>query len=111
MTYPVFNEAEAMARVGDKNLLLELLNDFSQVPELDWDRYDSCLAEQDTKTLEMISHSIKGMAGNLSLTAIYHAATALNDDLRNGFLVPAKVHYEELKTEVERFREWLKTYN
>lgn len=110
MPYPIFNEAEAMERVGDKELLLELLHDFEQVDELDWIRFDQCLQTGNLESLQLISHSIKGMAGNLSLTGIYLTASALNDDLRNGFLTPAKAHYKELQSEVDRFREWLKTY-
>jgi HPt (histidine-containing phosphotransfer) domain-containing protein len=110
MPYPIFNEQEALDRVGDKELLKELLTDFSVSRELDWDKLDRLVSSSDFTALEMLSHSIKGVSGNLSLTGIYLTSTALNDTLRLREIDLVKRHCEMLKIEVERFLAFLPGY-
>jgi len=94
----------------DKDFLKELLIDFANMKELDWKVFDNYLLNNDTKSMELTSHSIKGVAGNLALTGIYHAATNLNDALKLGHLDNVKSCFEQLKYEVERFRIFLHDY-
>lgn len=110
MQYPILNEQEAINRVYDKDLLKELLADFSDMKELDWNVFDQHIAANNLTELDRISHSIKGVSGNLALTGIYKTATALNDTIKLGEAELIKRHYEEMKLEVERFRIFLPEY-
>lgn len=110
MQYPILNEQEAIGRVYDKDLLKELLVDFTNMKELDWSIFEKCLSEHNVQDIDRISHSIKGVAGNLALTGIFHSATELNNSVKLGELELVKRHFEELKLEVVRFRAFLPEY-
>jgi HPt (histidine-containing phosphotransfer) domain-containing protein len=110
MPYLIFNEQEALERVYDKELLKELLVDFSEMKELNWNIFEQHLKDLNYDELDHISHSIKGVSGNLSLTGIYLAATALNDVLRQHDISNIVTCLQELKAEVERFRVFLPEY-
>lgn len=110
MQHQILNEKEAINRVYDKDLLKELLTDFADMKELDWAIFEKCLEESNLKDIDRISHSIKGVAGNLALTGIYTTATELNNSVKLGEIELIKRHFEELKLEVERFRAFLPEY-
>jgi hypothetical protein len=110
MIYPVFNEAEALERVYDKEFIKELLKDFSEMKELNWDVFDAYIKQGDYAAMDLVSHTIKGTSGNLALTGIYQAATTLNDAIRLMDIAVITSFYSELKQEVERFREFLPGY-
>jgi hypothetical protein len=110
MPYPILNEQEALERLSDKDFLKELLQEFNTLPELNWSVFDQHFRQKNIKAMEDISHSIKGVAGNLSLTGIFYAAKALNDKIKLGETEFINRYYEELKLEVERFRGWLGKY-
>lgn len=110
MPYDILNEAEAMDRVFDKELLRELLVEFSEMKELNFDFINQSFINNNLKELEQISHTIKGAAGNLALTGIYKSATALNDSLKLNELEFLNRYFEELKVQIERFREFLPQY-
>ncbi len=110
MPYQIINETEAMNRVFDKDLLKELLKEFTEMKELDWQVLDQHISNDDFEAIERISHSIKGVSGNLALAGIYLTSTALNDaaKLENKELI--KLHYDEVKIEVKRFIDFLPGY-
>ena len=110
MPHQILNEPEAMERLTDKAFLKELLIDFNQMKELDWDSFEQHFRDNNIKAMEEISHSIKGVAGNLSLEGIFKSAKALNDTIKLGETEFITRYFEELKIEVERFRGWLGTY-
>jgi two-component system, sensor histidine kinase and response regulator len=110
MPHPILNEAEALERLDDKEFLKELLQDFSKLKELDWTIFEQRFKSKDYKAIEEISHTLKGVAGNLSLTGIFQAAKALNDTIKLGETEFINRYFEELKIEVERFRNWLDSY-
>jgi signal transduction histidine kinase/CheY-like chemotaxis protein/HPt (histidine-containing phosphotransfer) domain-containing protein len=110
MQQPILNEKEAINRVYDKDLLKELLTDFIAMKELDWAVFEKCLSDSNLTDMDRISHSIKGVAGNLALTGIYTSATDLNNSVKLGEIELIKRHFEELKLEVERFRAFLPEY-
>jgi len=110
MEYPVINESEALDRLGDKDFLKELLQDFDQMKELKWNKFDELIQHDDTETIEFITHTIKGASGNLSLKAIFKTSSALSDAARQSDMDKIRTLFEELKIEVERFRAWLPEY-
>jgi signal transduction histidine kinase/CheY-like chemotaxis protein/HPt (histidine-containing phosphotransfer) domain-containing protein len=110
MQYPILNEHEAINRVYDKDLLKELLVDFTNMKELDWQIFDRHILANNLPDIERLSHSIKGVSGNLALTGIYNTSTALNDSIKLGEAALIKRYYEELKLEVDRFLAFLPEY-
>lgn len=110
MPYQIFNENEAMNRVFDKDLIKELLIDFTKMKELDWHVLDQHISKNNFEAIERISHSIKGVSGNLALTGIYMTSTALNDAVKLEKMDLIKFHYEEVKSEVDRFLAFLPEY-
>jgi len=87
---------EALTRFGGNEAIFKtLLKKFMENPyfhelelALDKDSLDLMQAEQAV-------HTLKGVAGNLSLSALYEAATALNKDLKE------QVDYSENYTKVK----------
>ncbi len=110
MPQPVFNEEEALQRAGDRDFLKELLAEFAAMPELDLSRLDELAVREDYEGIYQISHSIKGVAGNLALTGIYLSAISLNDILRLRQPDLLKSCLDRLKEEVERFLAFLPRY-
>lgn len=110
MPYQIFKESEAMDRICDKDLIKELLGEFNQTPELNRDFYDKAIAKADFQELEELSHSLKGVSGNLSLEAIYKTATAMNNAVRQANLDEVNSLLPELMAEIQRFQEWLPEY-
>ncbi len=81
--------AEAMDRFGGnadlfKRLALKFLDDphFSAL--------ENALAAGDVETAYHEAHSLKGVAGNLSFTDLYAAASRVSDALKSGDLPAAK---------------------
>lgn len=110
MEYDIINESEAIGRIGDKDFLAELLQDFNQMPELDLGLITEYIVKNDIDSVELVSHTLKGASGNLALTAICVVATALNNAAGQKNMELIKKHFEALKYEVERFRAWLPLY-
>jgi signal transduction histidine kinase/CheY-like chemotaxis protein/HPt (histidine-containing phosphotransfer) domain-containing protein len=110
MQYPILDEQEAINRVYDRDLLKELLVDFSAMKELEWQIFDQHFANKNYTELEHLTHAIKGVAGNLALTGIYKTSTALNDALKQSQLDRTPTLFQEMKAEVDRFRAYLPGY-
>lgn len=56
----------------------------------------AALAADDFEEAYAQAHSLKGVAGNLSLTALYHAAAHVSDALREGEVELARAHMPEV---------------
>lgn len=110
MEYDIINEREALQRLGDKEFLAELLQDFVQMPELDMESLSASISSSDFDQVEHIAHALKGASGNLALTAVYRISTALDDAAKQKNPDLIKSHFAALKHEVERFRAWLPLY-
>lgn len=106
----IFNETEALDRLMDMALLKELLQEFSFVKELKPELYESAMQEKDYEELDRLSHSLKGVAGNLSLVALYKTATEFNSAVRLNHPELLDGLLEKLKTEIQRFAAWLPEY-
>lgn len=74
---------EALTRVrGNKTIYRKMLGLFLQSKELD--ALEESLGRQDYPQAADLAHAIKGMTGNLSLTALFEASTKLMQELREG---------------------------
>ncbi|GEM_PF-1078273 len=110
MTYDIINEREALQRMGDKEFLADLLQDFVQMPELDMEALSASISSSDFNQVEHMAHTLKGASGNLALTAIYQISTVLDDAAKHRNLDLINECFTALKREVERFRAWLPDY-
>lgn len=86
---------EAMCRFGDNETLFKRL----AVKFLDDPHYEAlknALSESDADTALREAHTLKGVAGNLSFTDLYHAASRVNDALRENDAATANAHMSEV---------------
>lgn len=73
----------ALARIrGNKKLYRRMLGLFLQSTE--FDALEESLAQGDLAKAGEYAHSIKGMTGNLTLTAVFELSTQLMNQLRAG---------------------------
>lgn len=49
----------------------------------EFDKFEAALAEGDNPKAGDVAHAIKGMTGNLSMTALFEASTVLMTELRD----------------------------
>lgn len=72
-----------LARVGNNEVLFKkLLAKFET--SIDMDGFNAALVEKDYLKAGEIVHAAKGIAGNLSLTALFDVSAVLMEELRGG---------------------------
>ncbi|WP_414830231.1 Hpt domain-containing protein [Alteromonas sp. H39] len=76
---------------GNKALLLTLLNKFSDEYRQTDDKMQQYFSQRDFTAARTYIHTLKGVAGNLGLSALFHACKALDDALKQTDAVPE--HY------------------
>jgi len=80
------NETEALKRLGgNKNLYLKLLKSF--LGDASYRNLCQQVAAGDRESAKMSAHTLKGLAGNLSLVALSEEAAAVEHRLKEGLLV------------------------
>ncbi|MDR0426539.1 MAG: Hpt domain-containing protein [Clostridiales bacterium] len=101
------NLEEGLGRMrGNETLYKKLLNIFLSSPE--FDALEEALNADDTRRAVDVAHGIKGMTGNLSLTALFEGSTKLMNELRAGLADPATVAaYRDI---LKKTREEVKAY-
>ena len=97
-----------LARVGNnEGLFKRLLAKFEA--SVDMEGFESALAEKDYLKAGEIVHAAKGIAGNLSLTALFDISSVLMEELRGGAapvdedVVKFKEKFEETKVAVNEY--------
>ncbi|MDR0556914.1 MAG: Hpt domain-containing protein [Treponema sp.] len=76
------NQEEGLKRVrNNKKLYITLLTKFKN--ETNLTELLSCIAEKNYEKAEASAHTLKGLSGNLSLTALCEKATELDAQLKN----------------------------
>ena len=90
MSHVYVNLDEGLSRVrGNAGLYKRMLGMFANSKE--FNAFEEALDAQDWHRAAEVAHAIKGMTGNLSLTAVFEASTQLMVTLRNGAPDPADV--------------------
>ena len=81
---PVYiNLEEGLGRIrGNKSLYKRMLQMYLASPE--FEKLETCFNANDAKGAAEVSHAIKGMVGNLGLTALFEISTALMNSFRAG---------------------------
>ena len=80
---PYVNVAEGMGRVANNKMLFGRLVKMCQA-SAEFQKFEDAVAAGDAHTAGDVAHAIKGMCGNLSMTALFDASAKLCDSLRTG---------------------------
>ncbi len=87
---------DAMARfMNNEALMLKMLQRFTE--DKSFSRLKQAMKEQDVSQAFEAAHTLKGLAGNLSLKELYRQAGILTEDLRRGDLAAASEGMPELE--------------
>lgn len=92
---------EALERfLGNEALLMKFLQRFPS--DRSFPKLREAMAQGDAAAAFEAAHTLKGVAGNLSLTAVHQAACAVVEDLRQGDLRKAESKMPTLERAYER---------
>ncbi len=101
---PIFNRQKAISNfAGNRELLEEMVDYFTDNLDKHIDKLESALQQEDFKTVDSVSHLIKGEAGTLCIERIQLAAGQLEQVSRNRDRDKAKQAIEILKTQIREF--------
>jgi PAS domain S-box-containing protein len=83
------NTADGLRRVaGNKKLYVNLLWQFVESQSDAAEQIKDCMAKDDFSTSQRIAHSVKGVAGNIGASAVYAAASELENIIKQGLSTP-----------------------
>lgn len=105
----IFDKRDAMSRVQDWEFILSLLQMAIESREFNIRHYKDAFLESDYQGLAGLSHALMGVSSNLSLKAIYAVAGRLDQAVKQEDKNNISMEIVNLKDEIDRFREWLKT--
>lgn len=100
--YPVFNRADALSRLLNKEELLQrVITVFlNETPKLLED-LNGYWATKDLKGIERMGHSIKGSASNIGAEALSHAGLQIEEASRAEDLALIEKHIPELEKQLK----------
>lgn len=103
------NVVSGTTRFGGNNALyLKYLKKFPQ--EDSFNKLEQALEAQDVDAAYLAAHTIKGVAGNLSVDSVYEASLPINDALKSGDIVKANQLYPNFRQLYERACKGIKQY-
>jgi len=101
-----------LQRMGDNRVLYRnLLVRFNEYYGDAARRIRNYLKEGETELARQLSHTIKGISGNLSINKVYHSAIALEAQLHSGDIEKAWPLMEQFETALEQVTEALHDLN
>jgi len=101
------NLKETLSRfVDDKDFYISCLNTFTTEEGFE-DLKDAMKSENYTKAFE-VSHSLKGLTGNLGLTPLYETICSFVENLRHQEYSHIKEDYEKVLEKKKEFLELMK---
>ncbi|HYF88330.1 response regulator [Azospirillum sp.] len=103
VTMPGIDVASFLTRTGsERALLLRLLRQFPMQHGRDPDALRAAFADGDLDMAEHITHTLKGLAGNMSAMRLSQEADALTRALRSGNVAPDLAPFEDAFDELLR---------
>lgn len=101
---PGIKVAESVRRIGGNlNLYYALLDKFKTNQQNVAQKIRDALAASDTKTAEILAHTLRGIAGNLGAEDLQNHAELLENNVKNGALGDIASSLELLDHEIEDF--------
>jgi FOG: HPt domain len=80
---PYVNVPEGLGRVANNKMLFARLVKMCQA-STEFQKFEDAVVAGDPVVAGNVAHAIKGMCGNLSMTALFNASAKLCDSLRSG---------------------------
>jgi HPt (histidine-containing phosphotransfer) domain-containing protein len=112
---PTFNEAEALARLGDnKDLLLKISAYFVAYAQGQISELRDAYIGDDTERLRFLTHRMLGSLANFGTSRAYQAAHSLQsllDENTGDGKDGVTATYQEMMRELETFRKELAVYS
>ena len=91
--------------MGNESLMMKFLLRFPEDPS--FPQLKEAMEQGDTARAFTAAHTLKGVAGNLSMNALYQQVSALVEDLRNEDLAAAACKMEDVEQQYLRVVEAL----
>ena len=98
-------------RLEDEELIIEIVPEFLQNDHQYIEQISAALTAGDTKQLQMSAHTLKGAAATVGAVALSQKAKALELLAEELNLDHAQPLLEEIKTELDKVREFLTNPN
>ena len=83
--------------MSDEGLMMKFLLRFPE--DKNFQKLKQAMEEQDTAQAYTAAHTLKGVAGNLAMTALFRQVSAITEDLRAENLTAARSKMEELEAQ------------
>lgn len=88
---------EAMERfMGNEALMMKFLLRFSQ--DENFAKLKQAMVQEDVQAAFEAAHTLKGVAGNLSMKTFFHQVSDIVEELRSGNLAEAEAKMPDLET-------------
>jgi len=104
---PVIAWGQLIDRVGDENLVRELMPICLKDNKVRLDSLSEAVAAKDVGNVKLYAHAIKGSSANLGLESLAQAARRLEHMAASDDLTQAEVCLEMIRAEFERFEEFV----
>ncbi|TCK05638.1 PAS domain-containing hybrid sensor histidine kinase/response regulator [Marinobacterium mangrovicola] len=106
-----FDTQSALRRFGgDEQLLKHLCDQFIEQHSEDAQRIEVAIAKQDRSQAALITHSLKGIAGNLALAELKQQSGTLETSLRRNML-PTEAQLSAFRQSLEQAIEAMRSYS
>ena len=100
---------EAMERfMGNEALMMKFLLRFSQ--DENFAKLKQAMVQEDVQAAFEAAHTLKGVAGNLSMKTFFHQVSDIVEELRSGKLAEAEAKMPDLEAVYERTLDVLKQF-
>lgn len=108
----VFNETEALARLGDnKDLLLKISAYFVVYAQKQIDLLRDAFISDDQEKLRFLTHKLLGSIANFGTQSAYESGHRLQSILADGDNEAAPAEYRRFVSEVEKLQKVLAIYS
>ena len=100
---------EVMERfMGNEALMMKFLLRFSQ--DENFAKLKQAMVQEDVQAAFEAAHTLKGVAGNLSMKTFFHQVSDIVEELRSGKLAEAEAKMPDLEAVYERTLDVLKQF-
>lgn len=108
MNKNVFDHKDAIERVGDEELLDELLEDFLEFADEILADLDKAIKENNSSMVRNSGHTLKGTAANLSLIDLSEVGLEIENAGKEEITEKYQSLYKKLLVSVEDFKKFMK---
>jgi len=107
MEKEVFNFKEAMERIGDEELIFELLEDIVELADATEEQLKVAIETNNMTEVRIAGHTLKGTAANLALPQLSEVGKAFDTAARNNDSSNLEELFKDLQQAVINFKQFL----